>query len=88
LSRFSKTVTAFTSDDIQTVPGSTGAKETRADRDRACLILRCFKSIKTVFVPLRLMLGRYWSTIPQSGLPDMYTLKISLYRFSVDLPNV
>ena len=44
MSRFSKTVTACTSDDIQTVPGSTGAKETRADRDRACLILRCFKS--------------------------------------------
>jgi len=33
-------------------------------------------------------LGRYWSTIPPSGLPDMHTLKISLNWFSVDLPNV
>jgi len=60
LSRFSKTVTAFTSDDIQTVPGSTGAKETRADRDRACLILRCFKS-KDGFRAFMTYVSRYWS---------------------------
>jgi len=46
------------------------------------------KTIVCCFVPLLLMLGRYWSAVPPAGLPDMYTLKISLNRFSVDLPNV